>query len=399
MQRYSHFHRFRPPAPHRPISAEAALVDNLRRQQGAGRACAVALLGARSERGEALPYLPSPIRDQIAAKLDEPGAVALTQVWVQRLPPPVRRSVVDRAARAYGLTLRPGPEGWQRHLEALAQGLALSRSERPGKRDEVVLAALLLGTLSPVEAVMRSFDNRNIFDYAVTLDGMALTFACPAFQACPALVERVLQNNPRALQYAAPSMQGDRALVMPALRADGLLLKHVSDPLRRDPELVSCAVNQNGMALQHAHWTLKCRREVVTAAVKQNGMAIAHAHWTLRDDPTVALAAVQQNGLALRHVDTTCRAPEVALCAIRQNYRALEYAYRLRDDRETVLGVVQQDGLMLQYAGPVLKRDPALVLCAVTQNREAAQYAAVDVDPDAMRPPALHSSVPAKPSF
>ena len=128
------------------------------------------------------------------------------------------------------------------------------------------------------------------------------------------------------------------------------------------------------------------RKEVALAAVAQDGRALEYASVGLRADKEVVMAAVAQSGGALVYASAALKGDkEVVLVAVAQRGWALEYASdALRSDKEVVMAAVAQKGRALFFASAELKGDKDVVIAAAAQDGWALRNASAGlrVDPD-----------------
>ena len=321
----------------RPLGpAELLLVEHCERQheRKAGRPISGAHLVAalkKVQRDAPAANLPEHVCDVIVSRLDSEAKTALTQIWMNRLQPATRQSILHKAGRAYGFKGSPPRKGWQAYLE----GLDAARDESPENRlisrlrtmvsttkADAVLAGLLLGTMIPGraieqypasrEVVMRAVehrgwwslasasaelrDDREVVMHTVEHNGLALEDASERLRGDREIVTRAIDQTSFALKYASPSLQDDREVVMRANEQDGWGLKYASKRLRNDRSVVMHAVERYSRALEYASPSLRDDRVVVMHAIETNGTALAFASEALRGNRAVVTHAVERCG-------------------------------------------------------------------------------------------------------
>lgn len=205
-----------------------------------------------------------------------------------------------------------------------------------------------------------SYDIMEIFDIAVTRNGLTLAFIEPG----RTLGETLEGNN----QYTYKSF------VMKAVQQNGLAIQYVRG--HQNHEIILMAVQQNGLALKHVHEYLigdnevASKIQIIGEAVRQNGLALEFAnyrdkgtHHTLNDNEELVRTALichqpgnfiinNGNGLALKFAST-----------------------RLQNNREFVKEAVNCNGLALEFASTILQNDLEIVNIARRNNQGAIRYA------------------------
>ena len=227
-----------------------------------------AIKGAKSESGRPLPDLPSLVQDMIVAKLAPSERTSLAQLVGGRLSPPAQASMLRKSAKAYGFIREPRMTSWQVHVEGLAawHRMAVNRIFSGISKTEAILARLLLGAMSPQEAVGLCKNDRKVVTRAVEQQGSALLYASDALRGDREVVSRAVKQSGYAIAYASTALRGDRELVLCAVKQHGRMIAHASKALRRDREVVLCAVKENGAALFDASRTLRYDPELSALA-------------------------------------------------------------------------------------------------------------------------------------
>lgn len=180
----------------------------------------------------------------------------------------------------------------------------------------------------------------------------------------------ILCNDNYLRQYAAkldaqPAMY--KQLVIDVVSRDGRSLERAGT-FQDDFDVVHAAVKQNGLALVDASQKLRSSKNLLLLALETYDI-LNTSHWHVRVDAGLhhelydcddfALQAVKVRGTSVAYFSRRIQATrEIALCAVRQSWRALALLDAFWSDKQLVLEAVKGSTLALQYVDPVLAEDP-----------------------------------------
>ena len=242
----------------------------------------------------------------------------------------------------------------------------------------------------------------------VSEEGNALAYAAEDVQSDKDVVIAALMGGSIGLREVHHSLQDDKDVVLAAVKKDGKQLEFARLRFRSDKEVVLAAVRVNGLALEFAECVLRNDVEVVLAAVNQNtevcwkltglshcairtpddfwavrqcGLMLAFTDYKLViNNKKLVLEAVSQNGLALKYARGLERDKQVALAAVRQNGMALQFVRYA--DKKVVLEAIEQNGMALEFAPENLRADKEIVRLAVNKNSDALAFASAQLQID-----------------
>ena len=126
-----------------------------------------------------------------------------------------------------------------------------------------------------------------------------------------------------------------------AVRQNGSTLRFLSEDLRANKLVVLGAVTQSANSLQYAARSLLNDNDFLLQVLKKNGHAIRVVFGFITDEHawmlTFAYIAVQQAGLALQWLPKLQSNTPLVLNAVRQDGRALEFAWEQLRANHTVV--------------------------------------------------------------
>jgi len=175
-----------------------------------------------------------------------------------------------------------------------------------------------------------------------------------------------------ALKFVCPALRQDRDVAMAAVKVQGLTLALLGNALRSDPAVAREAVRNDERAVQHV-----LGADALRTIVRGNGLLL---QYVFND---AAKAAEQRLGLAQHVAPAKLEARRVALEAVRQNGLALQFAAAFQGDKDLVRAAVAQRGIALQYAAQVLIADREVVLDAVREDGSALEFVSEELRNDA----------------
>lgn len=224
----------------------------------------------------------------------------------------------------------------------------------------------------------------------------SVTLASPQASLLPTASRSSVAGRTRAARPLAPA---ETEVWRQTVRRDWRQLERVPAPLKSDRRIVMEAQQQDWRAMHHAADELRNDRELVLEVVRMDGRALASVAEVFRYDREVLVEAVNRCGMTLSLLDPQLadgmrlrRDREVVLSAVRQDWRAVEYAdEQFLADREVGGEAIRGSWEAIQFLSEELRADRALLEAAIAQSGEALRFAPEELRAD----PALRAAASA----
>jgi hypothetical protein len=199
-----------------------------------------------------------------------------------------------------------------------------------------------------------------------------------------------------------PLLQNNEKLLLKFLKHDSKVFEYASERLKNDKDFLLEAVKQNYIVLIRIPRQM-INKEIALAAVKQNYGILTLIPRELIDrdiafvslimdyraleyipkeliDRDLVLALVKEKGLLLKHFNKYQNDPGIALEAIEQNPRALEFASdEIKDNLDIVVPAIVKLPHALHFASDRLKNDQGVVLTAIKKSGYSISYASPEL--------------------
>lgn len=206
------------------------------------------------------------------------------------------------------------------------------------------------------------------------------------------LMGRIAHVSPSMLKFASESIKKDREIMLLAVTSfHSMTFDHAHESLRKDRNFVYAALSMRGGLYDHPflhdeelafrgvlsspitlglQFTVFTKDMVLAAVRKQGDMLYAAGKYI--DDDAVLLAAINSDYDALEgceYCSSVYKRRDIALFAVRQNWRALRWFKKFQSDREIVSVAVSQSASAFEYVSPKLRQDPEMIEIASVMAR------------------------------
>ena len=136
---------------------------------------------------------------------------------------------------------------------------------------------------------------KDFFEKALAIDGIALQFGTQEQQSDKALVRVAVKQNGLALRFASEDLRKDPYIVNLAIQQNPLALGSASDEFRNDPEIAKFIIEKAPLGLCLCGPVIKNNKDLVALATKKNFLNFAEASEVLKNDREFVLSLITES--------------------------------------------------------------------------------------------------------